>query len=119
MNSTTTQHTIEALDALLERERTALMEGDLNFLAGQYDEKKTLIDRLNDNGAAGAAKLEQLQAKALRNQALLNRALQGIRSVANRMSTLQRIRQTLDTYDETGKRRAIEGQTDLKMEKRA
>lgn len=119
MISKTTRQTIKDLDALLERERTALIEGDLGFLAELFDQKKSLIDRLNANGKASADYLEKLQVKAMRNQSLINSALQGIRSVANRMNTLQRIRQTLDTYDESGKRRVIEGQANRKMEKRA
>ena len=119
MTSETTQQTIDALDSLLERERRALMEGDLDFLAGLFDEKKTLIDTLNGSGEAAAANLKQLQVKALRNQTLLDSALQGIRSVATRMSALHRIRQSLDTYDESGQRRTIEGQTGRTMEKRA
>lgn len=119
MTSEKTQQTIDALEALLERERTALMDGDLDFLVGQFDEKKTLIDTLNGSGEAGVVNLEQLQAKAQRNQALLDSALQGIRSVTSRMNALHRIRQTLETYDETGQRRTIEGQPTRKMEKRA
>ena len=90
MTSEKTQQTIDALEALLERERTALMDGDLDFLVGQFDEKKTLIDTLNGSGEAGVVNLEQLQAKAQRNQALLDSALQGIRSVTSRMNALHR-----------------------------
>ena len=119
MTSEAVQHTIGALDALLDRERSALLEGDLEGLIGQFDEKKTLIDRLNGSGEVREAELKALQGKAARNQALLDSALQGIRSVADRMSTLHRIRQSLETYDETGQRRTIEGQPSRKMEKRA
>jgi len=119
MTSETTQQTIDALNLLLERERTALLNSDLDRLVAQYDEKKTLIDTLNGSDSAAAPQMKQLQARALRNQELLASALQGILSVANRMSALQRIRQSLDTYDESGQRRTIEGQLTRKMEKRA
>ena len=119
MISEETQGTIAALETLLERERSALIAGDFDALVDQFDEKKTLIDRLNGSGEAVDVSLSGLQAKALRNQALLDSALRGIRSVANRMNTLSRIRQTLDTYDESGQRQTIEGQPSRKMEKRA
>lgn len=119
MTSETTEQTMSALDALLERERAALIQGDLDLLVGQFDEKKALIDRLNQTGATEAGALDQLQAKAARNQALLDSALQGIRSVATRMNTLHRIRQSLDTYDQSGQRQTIEGECVRKMEKRA
>lgn len=119
MSSETTQHTIAALDGLLERERAALLDGDLDLLVGQLGEKKALIDTLNDCADAGGERLEALQTKVLRNQALLDSALQGIRSVASRMSALHRIRRTLDTYDESGRKTTIESLTEPRMEKRA
>lgn len=119
MTIETAQDAMTALDRLLEREREALIGGDLDFLVGLFEEKKRLIDKVNDQAEASEPDLENLQKKALRNQALLDSALQGIRSVANRMSTLHRIRQTLDTYDETGQRRSIDAQPNRKMEKRA
>lgn len=119
MTSETTQNAIAALDFLLEREREALVEGDLDQLTDLFEEKRTLIDQVNDQTDAETETLQTLQAKALRNQTLLDNALQGIRSVATRMGTLHRIRQTLDTYDETGQRRTIDAHPDRKMEKRA
>lgn len=119
MNSDTTQATIEALEVLLEREREALLEGDLDQLVTQLEEKETLIDTLNGCGDAAGERLHQLQSKVLRNQALLDSALQGIRSVANRMSALHRIRRSLDTYDESGRKTTIESVPARQVEKRA
>ena len=119
MSFETTRQTIEALDGLLEREREALLAGDLERLVGYLDEKKTLIDTLNGAEDVSSDRLEALQGKATRNQALLDSALQGIRSVANRMSTLHRIRRSLDTYDENGRKTTIESLTLRQMEKRA
>lgn len=119
MSSEMTQHTIEALDQLLDREREALLDGDFDLLVCQLDEKKTLIDTLNECGDAGTAPLTELQRKVLRNQALLDSALEGIRTVASRMSALHRIRRSLDTYDEAGRKTTIESLAEGKMEKRA
>lgn len=114
-----TDKTIEALDDLLERERGALLEGDLDVLVRQLDEKKALIDTLNITDMAGQDSLIDLQGKVARNQALLDSALQGIRSVANRMNALHRIRRSLDTYDESGRKKTIEGLRKRTVEKRA
>jgi len=119
MSSEMTNTTIEALDMLLERERAALLEGDLDLLVCQLDEKKALIDALNACDDASGSSLEALQTKVLRNQALLDSALQGIRSVASRMSALHRIRRSLDTYDQAGRKTTIESLSEGRMEKRA
>ena len=119
MNSEATQETIDALDLLLERERDALLSGDLERLVGYLGEKETLIDTLNDCPDAGGEGLQSLQSKALRNQALFDSALQGIRSVATRMTALHHIRRSLETYDENGRRTTIESFAERKMEKRA
>lgn len=119
MTTDTIQTTIEALHDLLECERAALLKGDLDLLVRQLEEKKRLIDSLNNAEQADGGELRDLQDKVLRNQALLDSALEGIRSVANRMSALHRIRRSLDTYDETGRKTTIEGLRDRTMEKRA
>jgi flagellar biosynthesis/type III secretory pathway chaperone len=113
------RETIEALHDLLEREREALLRGDLDLLVRQLEEKKSLIDTLNGADRADGGELRDLQGKVMRNQALLDSALEGIRSVANRMSALHRIRRSLDTYDESGRKTTIEGLRDRTMEKRA
>jgi len=119
MSSETTQITIEALDGLLDREREALLDGDLDQLVVQLEEKEALIKALNGCDDAQGDSLNELQTKVLRNQALLDSALQGIRSVANRMSALHRIRRSLDTYDESGRKTTIESLTERRIEKRA
>lgn len=110
---------IAALGALLEREREALLNGDFDTLVAQLEEKQALVETLNDLDGGGDGELEALQGKVQRNQALLNSALEGIRSVAARMSALHQVRKSLDTYDESGRKTTIEGLRNPKMEKRA
>ncbi len=107
------------LDALLERERVALLAGELDSLPGLFREKTKLIDRLSGLDAAAGALPDALKQKAIRNQALLDGALQGIRQVAGRIAALRRLRQSFETYDETGRRRTIEGDIVRRIEKRA
>lgn len=108
-----------ALDALLERERRALLAGELDRLPDLLREKTGLIDRLSGLDAEAGTLPEALKQKAIRNQALLDGALQGIRQVAGRIAALRRLRQSFETYDETGRRRTIEGDIVRRIEKRA
>ncbi|MCA0920382.1 flagellar export chaperone FlgN [Pseudooceanicola nanhaiensis] len=110
---------IDALDALLEEERRTLLSGDLTAIRGLLERKEALVEQLGALEGAAQRELEGLQVKALRNQALLDGTLRGIRTVANRMGTLRRIRRTLETYDEAGRRQEVTTQPDHQVEKRA
>ena len=119
MKSDEPQDIINALDDLLERERQALLNGDLESIARLLEEKEALFDQLNTMSQEQSPDLSVLKGKVQRNQALLDNALKGIRAVAARMSAMRKIRRSLDTYDESGKRTTIEGQKAAKLEKRA
>lgn len=119
MTSNPVSDIMTALDALLERERAALLSGDLDRLPELLHEKTALIDALAGLDAAAEPLPEALKEKALRNQALLDGALEGIRHVAGRIAALRRLRQSFETYDETGRRRTIEGDIVRRIEKRA
>jgi flagellar biosynthesis/type III secretory pathway chaperone len=110
---------ITALDGLLEEERAALLVGDLEKVSGLLERKEELIDALSRLDAADAEALKSLNTKLHRNQALLDKALEGIRSVAKRLSALRRVRRSLDTYDEKGERKAIDMDQTGTLEKRA
>ncbi|PJE27416.1 hypothetical protein SAMN06297129_0653 [Pseudooceanicola antarcticus] len=113
------QKLIDELDLLLEKERDALLAGQLQTLPELLEQKEGLIDRLNGLEGLETAELQPLRGKAQRNQALLDGALRGIRTVANRFSTLRKIRRTLETYDSQGRKSALVRQHDNKLEKRA
>lgn len=113
------QDIIDALDDLLEREREALLGGDLDSIARLLEEKEALFDRLNALSQDTSPDLSALKGKVQRNQALLDNALKGIRAVAARMSAMRKIRRSLDTYDESGNRTTIEGHKAAQLEKRA
>ena len=51
--------------------------------------------------------------------ALLDTALEGIRAVADRVSALRRVRDTLETYDQTGRKTTFESMHKGRVEKRA
>lgn len=108
-----------ALDDCLEREKTALLTGDLNAIAALMDEKSLLISHLNALGATEDRALDALKDKAERNQVLFGGALEGIRRVADRLSAMQSLRHSFDTYNKQGQRQTIEGQVVRHVEKRA
>ena len=109
----------DSLDDLLDRERAALIGGNLSAIGGLVAEKEDLMARITAEDAPARKRLERLQGKALRNQELLDSALKGIRAVANRFATLRRIRKTLETYDESGKKSALPAVIASKVERRA
>lgn len=120
MTADTLKDTIAALDDLLEQERASLLIGDLDQIHSMYDRKADLIDGLSRLDAQDTAHaLEKLNEKVGRNQALLDSALAGIRSVARRLATVRRVRQSLEYYDEDGSKSSVEVGVDRQVEKRA
>lgn len=119
MTDDQTQNLIDRLDDLVERERRALLSGDLPALPQILEQKEQLIDLLNATDLNPRPELEALKTKAIRNQAMLDGALQGIRNVAARMATIRKIRRSLETYDADGRKRVIDGAVDHQVEKRA
>lgn len=109
----------EALDALLEEERTALLNGELEKLTDMLPRKEALIDALNDVMHTDIPTLQSLDSKVKRNQLLLDGTLNGIRTVATRLAMLRRLRSSLETYGSDGKKRNIDVDTERSVEKRA
>lgn len=110
---------IDALDDVLETERSALLSGDLDAIGRLLDRKESLIEKLALLEATETASLEKLTDKIKRNQALLDQALDGIRTVANRLAELRRVKSSLDTYDASGAKRRIDMDAEASVEKRA
>ncbi|MFY9237854.1 MAG: flagellar protein FlgN [Roseovarius sp.] len=119
MTVETSQTLIDTLDDLLEEERKALLDGDLDAIGRLLSRKEALIDALNALTPAGQPNLTRLQGKVSRNQALLDGALEGIRKVAARMAAFRKIRKTLETYDQSGRKTTIQGEVEHKVERRA
>lgn len=113
------QSLIDELDDVLDQERQALLQGDLEDLARLMTLKEGLIDRLNKIDALTRDDLDAVQGKVTRNQALLTSAMEGIRAVADRMADLRRVRRGLETYDRAGRKKEVGIQTAPSVEKRA
>ena len=110
---------LASLDDLLDRERIALLNGDLDTISRGLREKERLIDALNALHGDQDENLSAIRNKAQRNQILLESALSGIRAVADRVAALRRVRDTLETYDQSGRKTAISTLRTGQVEKRA
>lgn len=119
MTADTLQGTIDSMDDLLDAERTALLAGNIEEVSRLHLRKEELIDQLNALDAEDTARLAALNTKVERNQALLNTALDGIRSVSRRLAAIRRVRQSLDTYDSRGCKKAVDMGVNRSIEKRA
>lgn len=119
MTHDTPQDIIDALDVLLETERQHLLSGNLEALSALLSQKEELIDAMNAMDSAKLELLSGVQKKVVRNQALLSSALEGIRAVAERVASLRQVRKSLETYDESGRKKTYETCTDTSVEKRA
>lgn len=111
-----TSTSIDALTDLLEQERAALLSGDIDKLARLAPHKERVLQSLD---ATDRPALDALHGKALRNQELIDSALQGIRDVTDRLQAMRAARRSLETYDSHGHRRSIEATVRPTVEKRA
>lgn len=109
---------MRALSALLDRERQALLSGDLNVLTNLTAEKEVLLKKLGSL-ASGSSQLANLRKKVERNQVLLAGAIEGIRDVSERIKLLRKAQRSLETYDRLGQRAMVTTDLGRKMEKRA
>ena len=119
MTDRTSACVVTDLDELLEREREALLTGNLETIGRLVDHKESLNNDLSVIGAVEASQLAELNEKVKRNQDLLDHALAGIRSVASRLAAMRRVRLSLDTYDSSGSKRSVTLSKDGSVEKRA
>jgi flagellar biosynthesis/type III secretory pathway chaperone len=119
MTDEVTDMQVDALNDLLDAERTALLAGDLDKLTEMFDSKEALIEVMNQTPQRDLECLQMLDTKVKRNQLLLNGAMEGIRNVAKRMAELRQIRRSLETYGADGKKHTIDVSNDASVEKRA
>ena len=110
---------IKSLEEVLDLERSALVDGDLERLTYVTPQKEELIGAINDLQVFESAELVRLQKKVQRNQTLLNSAAEGIRSVASRVAEMRRVRQEFSTYGADGQRSGFTVRRTAKLEKRA
>lgn len=119
MTDNTIEAQIDALDDLLDDERSALLEGDIDRISRLHGRKAELIDHLSKLDREDSEHLHALGQKVGRNQELLNSAADGIRSVARRLAEIRETRSKLDTYGSDGRKKSYDMQPKRSLEKRA
>lgn len=119
MSKTESARLLEEFDALLDRERAAVLAGDLDCIGELLEQKQALIDALSATGVDDRPRLNTLQAKVLRNQELLDSSLRGIKAVADRIQAVRKAREGLDTYDKAGRKKTIRSRSGGSLERRA
>ena len=92
---------VDALDDLLDRERQAILSGNLDGLARLLGEKTRLMERLSGS-TTDITRIERLRVKADRNQELLQAVARGIKSVSRRIEAMRKPADALRTYDKGG-----------------
>lgn len=119
MKNARISETMGDLDDLLDLERVALLQGKLDDVSRLHARKEGLMDALNRFDFDEPQVLRDLHGKLVRNQKLLDSALDGVRAVTKRLATIQRVRQSLDTYDCFGQKKTVDLNTGSSVEKRA
>lgn len=110
---------IDALEDLLDAERKALLAGKLDDVSRLHTRKERLIGTLSERAPIEGTKFEGVSDKVKRNQILLNSALNGIRSVTQRLNAIRQVRQSLETYDSNGRKLTVDIRTGGALEKRS
>ena len=108
--------TARAIEALLDREREALITGRLDGLEALHRDKTRLLARAGEIGDTAAAR--RVRDKAERNQALLAAAADGLRSARTRVANIRSGLSDLSTYSADGARAPI-GPGPAKLERRS
>lgn len=107
------------LDELLEAERRALLNGDLDAMGRLSAPKEALLEQISASQDAPLEAAQDIVAKVVRNQELIDAALTGIRRVVAEVEALQRIRSNLQTYTREGKKVEINQAAAKRLERRA
>ena len=119
MSDSSAQALVDELDLLLDAERKAVLNGNLDEMSRLLERKEALIDQLSQHDAADATVISEIQDKLSRNHLLLDGALQGIRQASARLAAVRKVRRSLETYGKDGQKKTIDAQITRQLEKRA
>lgn len=93
---------VSSMVDLLDRERRAILSGDLDFLHRILSEKERLTVAIGQSAAVPDIRF--IQAKLLRNQSLLRAAADGIADAVNVLKQPMHPHDPHQTYDRAGNR---------------
>jgi len=96
------RHVFDQLDDLLEKERSAVLNGDFETLRRLMDKKERIMAQILQQ-TEPSQRLQSLQRKADRNQRLLIAAGNGIRTVSDFLKRLEKPSDPLRTTIRQGR----------------
>lgn len=108
---------VDCLNDYLDRERHAILAGNLASLERLIPEKIRLVSSLKTE-SPDASVLLAVKVKSLNNNAMLAAAAQGIQKAKQRLEKHPQPGSQLQIYDESGNRKLL-GNPDAKLEIRA
>lgn len=111
--------TIEKLTTLLDQERIAILQGNISKISEILDEKEKLFEIFQNISEPESKNIEDVSKIIHRNQDLLESSMAGIKAVSDRLATIQRVRESLEIYDQNGNRRMFDLTSGSRLEKRA
>lgn len=108
----------DALEDLLDKERTAILSGALERMGRIAAEKERILDG-NNLTAPNQRVLDKLRQKAARNQQLLAAAIRGVRTVSSRLDVLLNGPGDMNTYNQKGQRTTLSSRHQGTLHRRA
>lgn len=112
------EDTLERLKTFIKDEKEALLTGNFERISELLEEKAALLAEI-PHLEKDEEMLAPVRAGLRRNEELFDHALAGLRNVANRVGQANRLRKSLDTYDEAGRRTSLGEPGGKTLERRA
>ncbi|NSX56563.1 hypothetical protein [Parasulfitobacter algicola] len=112
-------HVIAKIADILEKERQAMIRGDLNILSELTGQKEKLHDALSKSAPLSHSDIVQLKRRAEQNQKMLEAVKQGISSALNRLSSIRDAQKPLTVYGASGQISSLEKADHKSFERRA
>ena len=108
---------IDELEDLFDRERNAILKGELGKLKRLVIHKEKLMQRITAFSIMDQDVLFKLQNKARSNQQLLEASLRGVQMISDRIKAIKAGPLNLKTYNQAGQSHAL-GTKKSKLEHR-
>ena len=115
----TTEQFTQRLLAVLEKERAALLDGDLQNLGDFVMLKSEILDTLSSKNIPKAQDWHIVQSRLKENQRLIEAALNGLLSVNDKLQEARHAFERLSIYDPTGKKTSYAVNVPRKLERKA
>ena len=119
MNDLPQSQVLPQVEDLLVSQHALLVSGDFQALKRLEADKEKVIAAIQPMSKKDHHDLKHLRVLAEHNQQLFKKALKGIQDVNKRLESLRKVRDSIDTYDRSGRWVSVEPQRSKDLEKRA